>query len=407
MNDITPRGPKRPLNQQLSKRPDTPEASGQRPPAVPPPTDIDASVGLRLNDQKVSESPRRTKSRLKWILLGLATLIIIALIGAYLLYQYLLSPASSDTKGSKQVVQITEGQSPRQIVAMLEQKKLIRSAQALYVHMMLAGTSASIKAGSYTLSPSQSAPQILTTLTAGKADQLSVLIYPGSTLGLFKNTTEDQNVISSLRKVGFNDNEINTALTAQYSRPELFAGKPKDSSLIGYIYGETYTFPLGTSATTVVDRALGELESVVKKNDLAAKYKKQGLTLYQGITLASIVQREVTNPEDEKRVAGIFLKRLRSDAQLGSDVTYEYAAKLSGEPATPNLDSPYNTRKFKGLPPGPISNPGLSALLAVADPVISDNLYFLSGDDGKTYFATTNQQHEENIKRYCQRKCQL
>ena len=333
--------------------------------------------------------------------------MIIVAVAAYALFQYLLSPVSSDKNSQKQVVQISEGQSPRQITEVLERKQLIRSAQAFYLQMMLAGQSASIKAGSYSLSPAQSSQQILKTLTSGKSDQVSVTIFPGSTLGLFDDTSENQSVISSLRKAGFNDDEINTAFTAQYALPDLFVGKPKNSTLIGYIYGETYTFSLDSSATAVVERSMRQLATVIAEHDLIAKYKKQGLSLYEGITLASIVQREVTDPEDEKKVAGIFLKRLRNDIQLGSDVTYEYAAKLSGQPATPDLDSPYNTRKEKGLPPGPISNPGLSALLAVAEPITTDYLYFLSGDDGKTYFATTNEQHEANIQRYCKQKCQL
>lgn len=90
---------------------------------------------------------------------------------------------------------------------------------------------------------------------------------------------------------------------------------------------------------------------------------------------------------------------------LGSDVTYHYAAQILGVPATPTLDSPYNTRIYPGLPPGPIATPGLSALEAVANPASGDYLYFLSGDDGKTYYATTEQEHEANIANYCKIKC--
>jgi UPF0755 protein len=90
---------------------------------------------------------------------------------------------------------------------------------------------------------------------------------------------------------------------------------------------------------------------------------------------------------------------------LGSDVTYQYAAKQLGVAPTPDLDSPYNTRKNPGLPPGPIAVPGLSALEAVAAPAAGDYVYFLSGDDEVTYFARTNAEHEANIKNHCQIKC--
>ena len=96
---------------------------------------------------------------------------------------------------------------------------------------------------------------------------------------------------------------------------------------------------------------------------------------------------------------------MKAGMTLGSDVTYQYAADKLGVARDPNLDSPYNTRKYKGLPPGPISSPGLSALQAAAAPASGDYLFFLSGDDNKTYFAHTNEQHEQNILQHCQKKC--
>ncbi len=90
---------------------------------------------------------------------------------------------------------------------------------------------------------------------------------------------------------------------------------------------------------------------------------------------------------------------------LGSEVTFEYAAKKLGVAATPTLDSPYNTRIYPGLPPGPIATPGVDAMKAVANPASGDYLYFLSGDDGKTYFAMTDAEHERNITDHCQQKC--
>jgi UPF0755 protein len=91
--------------------------------------------------------------------------------------------------------------------------------------------------------------------------------------------------------------------------------------------------------------------------------------------------------------------------QLGSDVTYQYIADKTGIPRDPGIDSPYNTRRFIGLPPGPISSPGLSALKAVGSPASSDYLYFLSGDDDVTYFAKTEAEHEANISAHCKVKC--
>jgi len=90
---------------------------------------------------------------------------------------------------------------------------------------------------------------------------------------------------------------------------------------------------------------------------------------------------------------------------LGSDVTYQYIADKLGLVRDPKLDNPYNTRKYAGLPPGPISSPGLTALLAVAKPIDTKYYYFLSGDDGKTYYAVNASEHQENISKYCKVAC--
>ena len=109
---------------------------------------------------------------------------------------------------------------------------------------------------------------------------------------------------------------------------------------------------------------------------------------------------------DEAGIAQVFYSRLALNMPLGSDVTYQYIADKLGVPRDPNLDSPYNTRKYTGLPPGPISTPGKAALLAVATPATTDYLYFLNGDDNVTYFSKTLDEHEANIKNHCQIKCQ-
>ena len=144
---------------------------------------------------------------------------------------------------------------------------------------------------------------------------------------------------------------------------------------------------------------------VVQEQNLEQAFKKKGLSLYEGITLASIIQREVIGAEDQKLVAGIFYNRLAQGEPLGSDVTYQYAADKTGQERSPDLDSPYNTRRYKGLPPGPIAVPGESALMAAANPTKTDYIFFLSGDDDKTYFAETQAGHEENIKNHCAQKC--
>jgi len=206
---------------------------------------------------------------------------------------------------------------------------------------------------------------------------------------------------------GYSENEVDAALRASYTSP-LFDGKPASADLEGYIYGETYAFNTDTSVEVVLEKTFEQYYSVISENNLAKKYSDKELTLYQGITLASIIQREASpSGSDMPQIAEVFYNRLAAGMPLGSDVTYQYIADKTGVPRDPNLDSPYNTRRYTGLPPGPIATPGEKALLAVANPTSGDYLYFLSGDDNTTYFARTNAEHEANIKNHCQTKCQI
>lgn len=108
---------------------------------------------------------------------------------------------------------------------------------------------------------------------------------------------------------------------------------------------------------------------------------------------------------DDTQAAQVFLKRLKIGMVLGSDVTAFYGAIKDGVPPSVTYDSPYNTRIHKGLPPGPISNVTDSSLYAVAHPANTDWLYFVAGDDGKTYFAKTEAEHEANVSKYCHKLC--
>lgn len=150
----------------------------------------------------------------------------------------------------------------------------------------------------------------------------------------------------------------------------------------------------------------------------ASKISIRGLSLYQAITLASIVQRELNcegKPTEggrqercytyQRTIAQIFLKRLRENISLGSDVTFIYAADIMGVAPSVTIDSPYNTRIHTGLPPGPIGAPGILALRAVANPTSTDYLFFIAGDDGLIYFASDQAGHEANIAAHCQKLC--
>ena len=342
----------------------------------------------------------------------IVSLIAIATVTSIIWYQAQLNPY--DKSNTEMVrIDIKSGMTGSDVAQKLEEASVIRSAFAMNIYMRL-NEDSGMQVGVYSVSPSQSLREIITHLTSGKADEMSVTFYPGAMLERAESASDAAryDVRTVLRGAGYTDDEITAAFAANYQSP-LFAGRPAGMGLEGYIYGDTYFIQSGASAEQVIQKALEEFERVVSENNLESRFAAQGLTLYEGITLSSIVEREsIGCPgqavcEDQRNIASVFYNRLSADMTLGSDVTYHYAADISGQARNYLLDSPYNTRIHTGLPPGPIAVPGLSALNAVADPAQTDYLFFLSGDDDATYFVKTDAEHTANIRAHCQEKCLL
>ena len=172
----------------------------------------------------------------------------------------------------------------------------------------------------------------------------------------------------------------------------------------GYLYPDTFSTSSATTPTNIVKQSLDEMGKVVTSEMISA-YQGEGLNTFQAITLASIVEHEVSNDNDRQMVAQVFLNRIKIGMMLGSDVTYQYAAVITGQAPSPSIDSPYNTRRYAGLPPGPISNVSKSSLRAVAYPIKNNYLFFVAGDDGSIHFANTQAQHDANTKAYCKVLC--
>ena len=349
------------------------------------------------------------RKRKKWVIWGIIAAlgsIIVGVIAACIIwYQAQLQPVDPDSDRYI-AVNIQSGMTPDAIGDLLEEKGVIRSDVAFDVYTRFTSSQHRLQAGSYKLSPAESTPQIVDHLVSGRVEQVKITFYPGATLVSPAHIEESKrtDVTTSLKKLGFSDEEISAALDRQYDHP-VFENKPDHMDIEGYVYGETYHFNADVTAEEVLIRTFDELYAVIEKENLKELYAKQGLNLYEGITLASIIQREAVGG-DETRIAQVFLSRLSIDMPLGADVTYQYIADKMGIPRDLNLDSAYNTRRFKGLTPGPIAAPGLAALKAVAHPADTDYLYFVSGDDNVTYFSKTFEEHERNVVQHCKVKCQ-
>jgi UPF0755 protein len=336
-------------------------------------------------------------SRVKWVIIGLI-LLLLAVSAAYGLrawYNRNLGPVSS----SSQIVYfpVSSGSSLHEIAIDLKRADLIRSSRAFETYVRTKQLYAKMQAGTYALTPSMSTPDIVKKIVNGEVSKSYVTILPGKTIKQIKQT---------FKQAGYKDNEIEVAFNpSTYPQEAVLSYLPPGTTLEGFLYPDTFQRQVETPAQTIVKESLEEMQEHLTA-DIINGFKSHGLTVYQGVTLASIVYQESGDPAAQPTVAQVFLSRLSQDMMLGSDVTAFYAASLANIGKTLGVDSPYNTRLHKGLPPGPIGNMVDTALKAVAHPSKTDYLYFVAGDDGTIHFSHTQQEHEEAIAKYCHKECQ-
>lgn len=384
---------------------------------------VSVDPALPDNNHASPPLPLKPKKRhtVRNILISLLTFFVILAGVTYAWYQDALTPLNtSDTVGKD--VGVEKGATLGMIAADLEQKELIKNQYAFQLYARLSGQTSAAE-GNCVIKASENASQIIAKLAKGCNDFKVITFYPGATIEkpLYKpagsiGDLDSMYIKFRLKNAGYTDTQIEAALNKQYTGP-LFTDKPTGTGLEGYIYGETYHVDTTASADKVLQTTFDQMYKDITANDLVNKFKAQGLNLYQGITMASIVQRELNcegKPTEERKqrcygyqqtIAQVFLKRFTEGTTLGSDVTFIYAADMKGVTPTPDLDSLYNTRIHAGLPPGPIASPGLLAMKAVGNPTATDYSFFIAGDDGLIYFAKTLAEHESNITKYCQILC--
>jgi UPF0755 protein len=319
--------------------------------------------------------------------------VIAIVILMYAVYAFALRAVSSSAPTVQFVVQ--EGERVPKIADGLKAAGLIRDRNAFITYVTLHDIRAKLEAGTYNLSAADSSQEIATILATGQTASNRMVVPEGYRLSQIEQLAA---------KNGISNASFEAALAAPHSQSFLDS-KPAGTSLEGYLFPDSYEVAKSTTATQLVNAMLDNFGNKVGPEYVQA-FAAEGLTLHQGLTIASIVESEIANPDDRPAVAQIFIKRYKLGMSLGSDVTACYAyylqtgASVCDANAAIAIQSPYNTTLGPGLPPGPICSPGLNSLDAVAHPAATDYLYFLTGKDGKTYFATTYAQHEQNIQKY-------
>lgn len=356
------------------------------------------------NDQK--------KPVAKKIIIGVIALIavLVVLVGAFG-YNYVKTALQPlDRNSNKQVeVKIPVGSTNKQIGAILEEKKVIKSG-FVFDYYVRTNKLASFKAGYYELKPSMSLATIAKELQKGGASQpLSsgkVLVKEGVTIDEIGDVIAQT---TKFKKQDFlalvNDESFLNELKAKY--PELLTSalEAKDVRyrLEGYLYPATYAVQKNETLKQLVE------QMVAKTNEMLTPYytkiKEKNYTVQQVLTLASLVEREGVTTKDRYKIAGVFENRLEKNMKIQSDISVLYALGKHKQNVTYKdleIDSPYNLYKNEGMGPGPFNNPSIASVKAVLDPIDKDKgyLYFIANmKTGKVYFSKTYAEHQELTKK--------
>jgi UPF0755 protein len=305
-----------------------------------------------------------------------------------------------DLQGEEQLFKVELGESIQSITNRLEESGLIRNAEVLRHFLVYAGLDTKIQAGEYRLLPSVSALQIGRMLQDATKTEVEFNVFPGWRL---------EEIAAALPTSGL-DIPAQTFLNAAWRPPAGYAfleGIPSLASLEGFLFPDAYTLSRKTTADELMAILLSNFERQVDA-ELVKAFERQGLDLFQAVTLASMIQREAVLDEEMPVIASVFFNRLKAGMKLDSDPTVQYARGYNHGQGTwwtnplslddLQVNSPYNTYQNLGLPPGPISNPGLSALKAVAYPAQTPYYYFRAACDGsgRHHFAETYEDHVQN-----------
>lgn len=332
---------------------------------------------------------------------------IVAVLAVLLgLFEFQLRPVDSKKNERTERFEISSGESVRQVASSLAEKNLIKSQSAFYFAsrfplLIFESEVPVIKSGVYEVSSSMSAKEIINLFESGKQEYIKTVIPEGLTLKKIAEVLEEKGICS---KEDFISESHNLENLSKYSIPA--------SDFQGFLFPDTYNFTPKMEAKKVLFMMVDNFfEHINRIPELKGKSPEE---FYPTLILASIVEREYRNVDEAPLIASVFLNRISDGSGLYSCATIEYIITEIQGKTHPDvityddlkINSPYNTYKWAGLPPGPISNPGMVALKAAAEPAKTDYRFFvLKGDGSGTHnFSRTFSEHERGIISYRTKK---
>jgi UPF0755 protein len=309
-------------------------------------------------------------------------------------------PASDD---HTPVVFIVEaGETAGDIALRLEHLGLINDAELFRLLARYHKVDSKLEAGRYELRADMTMEEIIEALQHGRLEEIMVTIPEG--------WRAEQIAEVLTEKMGVDGEEFLALVQGGDFDYEFLHDRPPGATLEGFLFPDTYYLPVQPTALDIIERMLANFDQRFTSELRQAAVERE-MTIHQVVTLASIVEREAVVAEERPVIAGVFLNRLTAGMTLDACPTVQYALGYQEDTGqwwkTPltleelnRVNSPYNTYLHRGLPPGPICNPGLASIQAVLEPVESDYLYFVAKGDGSHAFAKTFEEHLQNQQKY-------
>ena len=324
------------------------------------------------------------RKALRYILI--LAIVGVLIIGGGLGALYLVPNTFAQDDGT-QVLVIEKGQTGTEIADMLYERGLIRSTQGFKLWLYLSGTNDKLQTGHYQIPNKVTVRELISLLQEGHVESIRVTIPEGYTVGDIAIVLEKNQIMKAKDFLA----EAKTYVPYPYMK----GTKPATYPVEGFLFPSTYEIPVGATPRDVIQMMADEmnryLTPAVKK-----QIQAQHMSIHDFVTLASIVERESLFDADRPTIAGVFKKRLAHGIPLQSDATISYVLGYAKENVTigdTQLQSPYNTYVSKGLPPGPIANPGKKSLDAVLYSENTDYLYFVADKEGHNHFSKTYEEH--------------
>jgi peptidoglycan lytic transglycosylase G len=327
--------------------------------------------------------------------LGLVIVVLIMIGGAAasVMYYRIREPYRGYL-GTEQFVEIPPGTGTRAIGERLVGAGVVRDVLTYRVAIWISGQARSLKAGEYRFAEPMTPLDIIGKIARGDVYAINVTFPEGLTVAEMAKIFESHGLgVAS----AFRDSAKDAGLVRALA--------PEATSLEGYLFPDTYQLSRRTDAARLARLMVDRFERTITP-EIRTAAVADGLTIHQVVTLASLIEKETARSEERPIVAAVFQNRLRAGIPLQCDPTVIYALERVGK-YTGNLrrndlefDSPYNTYRYRGLPPGPIASPSKSSLESAVHPASVDYLYFVSRNDGTHEFARTLAEHNRNVQKY-------